>query len=282
MKNVLLPTDFSDNAWNALFTAVKLYADLPCQFFLLHTYEPEIANMLGDKSKRRLGVIYDSLRKHSNQELDKILEYLEKNHKNGKHTFEKISKPDDLVSVIKEKIKEKDIDVVIMGTKGATGAKKVFMGSNTVKVIKAVRNKPVIAVPENHDLQRLEHIIFPTDFTRHYEAFELQTLLELSALWKSRISIFQVAQEFLMNDTQKSNKKLLTIRLKDIMHDFHKVEMKVDVAEAIGEFAQESDADMLALIHYRHTFLEKLTREPVVKKVAFQTQIPLLVLPELS
>lgn len=47
MKNILIPTDFSDSSWNALFTAVKLYANVPCHFYILNTYKPDIRNLLG-------------------------------------------------------------------------------------------------------------------------------------------------------------------------------------------------------------------------------------------
>ena len=282
MKKIVLPTDFSDTAWNAMFTALKLYADIPCHFFILNAYEPDFANVMGDKSKQRLGVIYDSMSKYSHQELDKILEYLKENHDNPNHTFEKISIGDDLVSAVKQLMPEKDIDIVIMGTTGATGAKEVFIGSNTVKVIKSVRNRPVLAIPEKHNFQVLNQVLFPTDFSNTYEPFELASLIELTSLWTAKIIIFQVAQEFLLKAEQESNKTLLARRFKDVKHDFRQVEMLGDVAEAITDYVDETDADMVCLIHYKHTFLEKLTREPVVKKVAFHTPVPLLVLPELA
>lgn len=282
MKRILLPTDFSKNAWNALFTAVKLYADVTCHFYLLNAHELSFANLLGHKGKQRLGVIYDSMEAYSNQELDKVLDYLKKNHKNSRHTFEKVSRTDDLESAIKEMVLKNDIEMIILGTQGATGAKEVYMGSHAVKVIKAIRNRPIIAVPENHDLQRLKRIVFPTDFTKPYESFELKPLIELASLWKTKITVFQVGQEFLMNDTQIANQELLVKRLGAIAHDFREVEFKTSVTEAIGDFAKEQKADMVAFIHYKHTFMEKLTREPVVKKVAFHSGIPLLILPELS
>jgi nucleotide-binding universal stress UspA family protein len=282
MKQILLPTDFSDNAWNALFTALKLYADVPCHFYLLNAHEPGIANLLGDKGKQRLAVIYDSMKEYSNQELNKVLDYLKKNHRNSKHTFEKISRTDDLVSAIQEILLKKDMDMIIMGTKGATGAKEVFMGSNTVKVIKAIRNRPVMAIPESYDFQILGKVIFPTDFTQFFEPFELSPLVELTLLWKAHIAVFQVALEFQLSDSQKMNKTLLDKRLADTNHSFHEVKMKEDITKGIQDFAKEKEAGMIALIHYGHTFLEKLTREPVVKKVAFHSKIPLLVLPELS
>lgn len=280
MKNILIPTDFSDNAWNALFTATKLYADIRCHFYLLNAHEPNFTNLLSNKGEQRLGIIYDSMEAYSNQELDKVLDYLKKNHKNKKHRFDRISFTEDLVTAIAETLLKKDIDSIVMGTKGATGAKEIFIGSNTVKVIKAIRNRPIVAVPESYDIQSLRQIIFPTDFTRTYENFELQPMVALSKLWQAQILVFQVGQEFLMSDTQITNKEALTKRLEGTTHSFHQVKFKSGVAKAIDDFAEEKEADMIALIHYRHTFMEKLTREPVIKKVAFQTEVPLLVLPE--
>lgn len=279
MKKILLPTDFSDNAWNALFTALKLYAGQKSHFCLLNAHEPNFANLLGDKGKQRLAVIYDSMDAYSNQELDKVLDYLKKNHKNDNHTFEKVSRTDDLVSAIKNIIGQKDIDTIVMGTQGTTGTKGVFMGSQTVKVIKAIRNRPILAVPEGYDFQELKKIVFPTDYLRPYESFELRPLVDLATAWESRILVFQVGLEFLMNDVQKINKKLLTERLKPVKHDFHEVDFKISIAQGISDFSKGNEADMIALIQYEHTFMEKLIREPVVKNVAFHTKIPLLVLP---
>ncbi len=282
MKRILIPTDFSDNAWNAIFTALKLYTDVTCHFYLLNAHEPNFANLMGNKGKQRLGFIYDSMEAYSNQELDKVMDYLKKNHKNDKHTFEKISRTDELVSAIKEIVLKKNIEIIIMGTQGATGAKEVFMGSNTVKAIKTIRNRPFIVVPDNYDFKALNKIVFPTDFTRPYESFELKPLVELASLWKTNILIFQVGQEFLMTDTQITNRELLSERLEEIAHDFFDVEFKTSVVDAIGHFTKEQDGDLVSLVHYEHTFMERLIREPVIKKVAFHSKVPMLVLPELS
>ncbi|NKI25194.1 universal stress protein [Arenibacter sp. 6A1] len=279
MKNILLPTDFSDNAWNAMFTALKLFANEPCCFMLLNAYDPELSKVLGEKGKQRLGVIFDSLAEQSDRGLDKVLTYLGEHHRNPTHTFEKISKSDHLINAISETVRQKEIELIVMGTTGATGAKEIFIGSNTVKVLHKIRNRAILAVPEAHNFQQLKRIVFPTDFSNYFEAHELEPLIRLASLWKAEVYVFQVALEFVMSDTQKSNKELLSKRLKGIEHSFHKVEIEVNVAKAITEFARETEADMIALMHYHHSFMEKLTREAVVKKIGFHTEVPLLVLP---
>ncbi|MCM4169340.1 hypothetical protein KCTC52924_00594 [Arenibacter antarcticus] len=280
MKIILLPTDFSDSAWNAMFTALKLYADLACHFIILNSYEPDFANILGDKGKQRLGVIYDSMGKQSQLELDKILEYLGQHHKNQNHTFEKVSIAANLLTAIKETMVAKHIDCIVMGTTGATGAKEVFMGSNTVKVLNAIRNRPLIVVPIEYNFQSLKRLVFPTNFLKYFEASELNPMLELAKMWEAETFIFQVGTDFLLSDFQLSNQSVLKKYFGSLSHSFFTVKWKVNVAKTITGFAMENNADMISLIHYGHSFFEKLTREAVVKKMGFHTSIPLLVLSE--
>ncbi|UWX54407.1 universal stress protein [Maribacter litopenaei] len=126
MKKIILPTDFSENAWNAIFTALKIYMDVECHFYILNAYEPGVLKPLGTKSHRRLDVIYDSLSQHSEKELAEILAYLEINHKNPNHSFETVSVESTLEVALQKTASEKDVDLIIMGTQGATGAKQVF------------------------------------------------------------------------------------------------------------------------------------------------------------
>ena len=280
MKNILLLTDFSDNAWNAIFAALKMHEHIKCNFYLLNTYEPSFANILGDKSKERLGVIYESLAKNSSIELDKILQYLVVNHNNKNHTFEKLSISDDIINAVNEVCTEKDIDLIVMGTKGATGAKEIFMGSNTVELIKKVNHCPIFAVPSKHDFKDMDTILFPTEFTRPYTKYELKPLIELATVWNSEILICYVAQEFTLLEEQITNKEVLTKRLGKVAHSFHNVELQATVADSISSFAKDTMADIIVMINYEHTFIEKLTREAVVKKVGFHSKIPLLVLPQ--
>ena len=281
MKKILILTDFSDPAWNALFTALKLHEGRNCQFYILHTYEPSFAGVLGTTAKKRVGVLYDSLEAHTDGELDKIEDYLELHHHDPHHHFQTVSLAEDLVEGIQKTVREDEIDLIVMGTKGATGAREVFMGSNTVRVIKKVRNCPILVVPSVNDFKMLKAVIFPTDFTQHYDPYELSPLLDLVNAWEARIIVFQVAQEFKLSPEQEANKRLLEKRLQSTKVEWKRGSLKSTVEAAIMEFIEACDADMIALIHYQHTFMERLTHEPVIKKVGFHTPVPMLVLPDL-
>ncbi len=280
MKKILLPTDFSDNAWNAIFTAVKLYANVKCHFYLLHAYEPNALNLLGRKGQQRLGTIYDSLSQYSVQELDKILAYLKENHHNPNHSFETISQSDILEDGVRKVISAQDIDLIVMGTQGATGAKQVFMGSNTVKILKHIENCAVLAVPSEYNFQVLKSVVFPTDFTKNYRKYQLQPLTELALHWKADIQVVHIALEFILNEQQKMNQKLLKERFKGLGVEFRNIDFEADISYTLEKFMVVTSIDLMAMIRYHHTFWEKLIGEPVVKKIAFHTKVPLLILPE--
>jgi nucleotide-binding universal stress UspA family protein len=280
MKNVLLLTDFSKDAWNAIFMAVKLYADMECKFYVLHTYEPKQENITGFKSSTRAGVVYQSLLEASVGQLGEVMEYLEENHKNPKHSFEKLSIAGGLVETIKDLLPRYDLDTIFMGTKGSTGAKEIFMGSNAVKVIKHIKNCAIVVVPESYDFQRLGSLVFPTEYAHFFPKNVLRPLLKLIKLWNSEVKIFHVAQTFSLLDIQKANKEILKKRFEGDTTSFHRVIIKTTVAEAIRQFAEEEKANLIVLTNYSHDFFDGLTQEPVVKKVTFRTEIPLMVLPD--
>ncbi|WP_445381376.1 universal stress protein [Robiginitalea sp. IMCC43444] len=282
MKTILIPTDFSRNAWNALFTLLKLFTHQQARILILNTYEPQLANLLGDRSELRLGAIYESLGKESREQMQDLLGYLQQNHHNPRHQFEAIHRSGDLLQALRALTNEYPVDLIVMGTQGATGAKKVFLGSNTVRVLKAIRNKPLLVVPEDFDFQQLRTVVFPTDYIKYYEPYEISILLDLVKVWDARLQIVYVGSEFKLTSNQESHQKLLSAKLKGIPHSFVNQKLKGSVSDTIRDYAENKDAELIALVHYKHSILEVLTHNPVSKRIAFETRIPLLVLPELK
>lgn len=280
MKRILLTTDFSENAWNAIFTALKLYADVHCQFYILHVYEPNTLNLLGSRSQQRLGIIYDSLSKYAKQELEGILNYLKINHLNPNHHFTAISRSETLEEAAGSVATEYDIDLVIMGTQGATGAKEVFLGSNTVNVLNNIKNIPLLAVPVGFNFQKLKTIIFATNFMAPYKKNELEQMIELATLWTAKIEVVHATIESKLNDTQISNKSILKDRLNVVDYSFKDIPFNGNISNSIDAYAAPKKSCFLSIIRHHQTFWERVIGEPVVKKIAFHSNIPVLFLPQ--
>jgi len=279
MKKVLLPTDFSDNAWDALTYAIRLYDDIPCLFYILNTYQVSTSRMTNTMHKERDTHMYRALKEESEEELKKIENYLNDNLLNDKHEYKIISKTGSLLTVIKWIVYDENIDIIVMGTSGATGAKEIFMGSNTVKIIKHVDLCPIISVPLKYEYEEPEQVAFANDFKRQLSAIELNCLIELQLIHNFEIRIIHVKKEDYLDNAQQQNKDMLSQFFDKENTVFEEIITGTSIAEAINDYNEEHKIDMICLINYEHSFIEKLTHEPIIKKISFHSSVPLLILP---
>jgi len=283
MKNILLPTDFSENSWNAIRYILELYKTETCTFHLLNTYTPVIPNSRFMASSLQPSTIDEGSRDASNRGLDKILKRIQKTFKNKNHSFKTKCSFSLLIDEIKDVIEAESIDLVVTGTKGASGIDEVFLGSNTVRIIKAIRNCPVLTIPQDFDYVQPQEIIFATDFKRYYSTSELLPLIDLAKSFKATIRIVYVQNEIkALSEIQQFNLNMLRKYFAEIDHYVHTVSELNSVSKTLEVFADELDIHLLAMLNYQHSFMERMTREPVVKQIAFHTKVPLLVIPELG
>ncbi|NCT16681.1 MAG: universal stress protein [Flavobacteriaceae bacterium CG_4_8_14_3_um_filter_34_10] len=280
MKNILLPTDFSENAWNALKYSVKLYEKVPCTFYLLNTYQiaPTIgANLVNRENSNRLAEL---LKEDSVNGLQQWIAKIEKTFKNPNHSFEYLSDAESVLNSIRKNVAILDISLVVMGTKGASGLKEIFMGSNTVRVIQSMKLCPILAVPENVKFVKPKEIAFPTDFNRFFSESELKPLVELAKLFGSSIKVVHINKEETLSDVQQYNLMMLKRHLKTVDHYTYWLPDSKKIANAITIFIEDLDIDLLAMVNYNHSIIEKITHEPVIKSIGFKVTIPFLVIPE--
>src|SRR5690606_32726141 len=141
MKNILFPTDFSKTADNAFVYALHLAKTLGADLHVLHTYSMPIVTGLGIESTEVIQQVFDNVEltsfedfKNEAAELRKIAE--DEGLSDVKLSFD--FQEGDLIINIMEAISKENIDLVVMGTTGASGFGKKFFGSNTVNTIKSI------------------------------------------------------------------------------------------------------------------------------------------------
>ncbi|WP_010518599.1 universal stress protein [Croceivirga radicis] len=282
MKSVLIPTDFSENAWNAISFAMQLFKEENVTFYLLNTYTPAITTNRFMAPMDGVGLV-NSVQQRSEAGLANTVEQINSNFDNPKHQLETISSFSLLVDAVKDAVETFAINLIVTGTKGASGVEEVFMGSNTVRIIKNTKRCPVLVVPQNFDFIRPTEIAFATDFTRFYALSELMPLIDMAKMFKATIRIVHVQYEIkALTELQQFNLNMLRRYFIDVEHYIHTVSELHSVSQTLEVFTEELQIHLLALLNYQHSYMEKMTREPIVKRTAFHTQIPLLVIPELG
>lgn len=275
MKKILVPTDFSKNAFNALKYAVQLFQEKKCIFYLLNTYTPVLYN-----SEYLVNTVLsmDEIYKHNSVKgLLKVAKRIKKEFSNDKHIFKTISSFNTLNEEIKDQVKARGIDLVVMGTQGVTGAEQVLMGTNTVHAIKKA-SCPLLAIPSNFKFRKPKNILYATDYENQEIDSFLRPVTELAKDLGSTINVLHIISEKQLTPEQLSTKKLLLEYLKDIPHHFYTIEQET-IPKGIIQFQKENSMDMLVMITQKHSFFESLFFRPVVNTIGLQLTMPFMVIP---
>ncbi|MCA0154120.1 universal stress protein [Winogradskyella vincentii] len=274
MKKILLPTDFSDNSWSAIVYALKLFQEEYCTFYVLNSIALKASTMSNFSN-----TLLKKMKDNALIELLEIRDQLISSDANANHEFHTVLSMHDLIDAIDAEVKQNNIDLIVMGTKGATGAKEIFIGSNTVRVIKKIQNCPILLVPDEHDFVSPRQIAFPTDFKHKYTVEQLAPLIDMAELYNSKIRILHINEEEKLSNKQELNYENLKEKLSDYRSSFHWMPDYSTKEVEINEFISELEIDLLAMVNNKHSWLEKITHEPVIKKIGFQPLIPFLVIP---
>ncbi|MCK8520948.1 universal stress protein [Aquimarina sp. D1M17] len=279
MKRVLIPTDFSDNSWNAIVYAMALYANIPCEFTLLNTYELKSVQLASTLSSQRVGYFYDSVKEESQEGLKMIIDDINNCRTNSAHVFKTFSKQGSFVEVVQNLVTTSVFDMIVIGTKGATGAKELFLGSNAQNLIKGVDHCPVLVIPEESFFKDISELAFATDFERMYYKSEVRPIINLAEYYDARVRMIHVYDDPKLSHVQRYNSNSLEQYFKNIKYDFHVIPDFSTIEKAIQAFCEEFEIDILVMVKYEHSFIERLMREPVIKKISFHTTIPFLIIP---
>lgn len=280
MKNILVATDFSNNAYCALFNATKLLASRPCTFYILNVFD-EKTPLLGKKAKLFGGKkLLEQLQTESTEKLTEIQHKIVLDNENPEHKFQTLSKKGTLSKTIVNLIDERKIDLVVMGNKGLTEAVDIFFGSNTIKVVNKITQCPILAVPGEMDFKEPKEIAFITDYKKGCTKKSIAPLLFLASLTKASIRVMHINDTEILSKEQESHRKLLELCLKNVDHSFHGMQAFDDKAKVIDVFLKKLKIDLYAMVNHKQNLFEKLTHEPVIKDVSMYSDTPFLILPE--
>ncbi|MEL0456606.1 universal stress protein [Flavobacteriaceae bacterium SZ-1-7] len=275
MKNILLPTDFSKNSIGAINYAMQLLKDEACHFYILNVQKA--SSFITDDLMvvNSSATVYKTLIDASKKSMENIVLSIKKKFKNSKHEFHTIVDYDNFVDSINQVCSNQDIDLIIMGTHGASGLEKVFFGSNTAHVMQRSKT-PVLAIPHGYKFTKLDAIAFTTSNLTFFKIKDLMALKYLVKYHRAKLNILHVADEQSAQN-QALNEGFFQVYFNDANNELVNLNGK-DVFDVIHDYIKNHDIKMLAMMNKKHSFLERLfTRHPV-ETFAFKIDIPLLVM----
>ncbi|APZ45470.1 universal stress protein [Polaribacter reichenbachii] len=280
MKNILLPTDFSENSWNAIAYAISMHKDEVCNFYLLNVNRINNTITSDIPYTPNSEVIDTIILKPSKQKLRKVVERINKVFtKNKNHKFYTLIDYNYFIDSIRKHVSEKNIDLIVMGTKGASGLKELLIGSNAGEVITKVSCSTLI-VPENATYSSIKEIAFPTDFILSYNTSVLNSIINILKKEKASLRILHIVQRGLeLSLDQQNNKEVLEDLFSNFKHSFHSLSNS-KVEDAIQCFVESRDIDMMAMVAKNLNYFQQILFHSKVEKISYHTNVPFLVLHE--
>jgi nucleotide-binding universal stress UspA family protein len=280
-RKILLPTDFSKNAWHAIKYALELYKADSCDFYLLNVFSIIGSSFESIKNLEPGTKLYETVKAKSESGLAKIMEMLTLlNVDYSKHHFKTISTFNDPLEAIKEIVEQKDIEMIVMGTKGSKNSKHIAYGSTAIYVMEKVRNCAVIVVPEKAKHTLPKEIVFPTSYKTHYKRRELNTLVDVAKKSGAKIVILHISKENKLDKNQEEHKQMLQEIFEEVEYTFHELS-KYSLESAITIFIESRDSDMVAFINKKHSFFGSALTQPLVKGMGFNSKVPILIMHDL-
>ena len=270
LKNILVPTDFSACAKNALINAINIAEFSKAKLILMSAFHVPVpharvgtativhtlASEVEDVVKEDFETLVNSLPQLARIDYECII----------KHGF--------AVEEVLSAIEDYHIDLVIMGTHGATGVEEVFLGSNTNNVIKKSKI-PVLAIPENAGLNQINNIVLASDYLEIEDYKKLEALKMITELFNAELHVLHIsARQYISYESASEAKKLEHV-LKGIKRSYH-FQTHEKFEEGLNQYIDDHQIDMVVILPRAHTFLERVLKRSHTSKIVFHSKIPLL------
>lgn len=276
MRKIVIPSDFSENAFNALIFAAELFKYERSDFFILHAYADEVYNTEGLLTDELREEFKETTRNNSDLELEKILNRIQDLFPNPRHRFQSISAFGLLVDEVNDLVDRENADIIITSTRGKTNDRKMTFGSNTLQIIKYVQC-PVLSIPENYSYSDPKRILFPTNYMLPYQKRELKLVGDLARSFCTQIHMLYISRFPLDSFRQKDNQLAIKEQFYDVDLEFHQIDEQ-EKTKAILKSIEDLKIDMLILVNSRHSYLENVLYKSTLDRIGLHPRIPFLVL----
>lgn len=266
IENILIPVDFFESSKNALKVAITIAKKADAKIHMvnsvhIHSPMPDghmIDAIVGD---------YEQQVKESFEELEsEIIELQDVPHDHDRFVSY-------LSDAIYSESKQKNIDLIVMGTRSQHTMGERLLGTNAIDVITQAE-VPVLVIPEEYHDFNPKRIGFASDFLDVPDYGPLQILNIFSSLYEAEVMVFHIAED-ISEDEQKQIDKIKE-NLLSLPNTSIRTVSAESVVEGIKEFTSSHQLDVLTMMPRKHELFERLFVKSVTKTIAIDIDIPLL------
>ena len=264
---VLLPTDFSENASVATEFAIDIAKRTNGFILAVHAYD------VPHYERSMTTSLLIEMKKSAEQNMEDFEEkYLAKSGVNYECQVV-IGNP---IRLSREMVKNHNMEMLVMGTKGASGIEEFLIGSNAASVIHNV-DVPVLVVPPSSQVKPIRRIVLATDLSFQSKKPPLERLAKFARVYDAEIDLLHIQGN---EGIPAGTRELVAEAMGDVKHSYHINSKTDDIEAAILNYCEEKQTDVVSAISKRYGFFQGLFHKSLTSKLAYHSKIPLLALHE--
>ncbi|MBN8853986.1 MAG: hypothetical protein BGO55_10300 [Sphingobacteriales bacterium 50-39] len=274
MNNFLVPIDFSETSRNAARYAAYISTLVPDAHLILYNvfdsleYGSDSSPLATDEEedagrKAIMELALESVRTEISPITSaRITLVAEESHR--------------FLDTLEKYVNNNNIQLIVMGITGATRLGQIFMGSNTLNLIKR-GTVPVIIVPPHAHSESAKNVMLLTDFQDIENTIPLQTVKSVLDMFKPRLHIVNVDHEHYVQVTEeyKTERAKLEGLLKDYSPEFYFIRL-FDFMDAINQFVVDNKIDLILTFPRKHSFLSNIFKTTNTTQLAYHSYVPIV------
>lgn len=272
MKKILVPTDFSDGAYNALIHALHHAAATGASVTVVHAY------LMPPTGTAVMVDITDLLRKNAEENLEELRTRLTSLNIAKSVEVSYKAKHGTVTDVLHRMTEKGDYDLVVMGTQGASGITEKFLGSNAAAAARNIKC-PLLAVPAEKPYKEIEKIVIATDLRdlKNPNVFGIvESLAEKHEAVIRFLHVRKTDEEFDHAKSEQFKKQVTnTFNKKAPVFTFI---FENDIEDGLSDALEKDGADLLTVIHRERGFFQSLFHSSVSQTLVNEAAMPVLVL----
>ncbi|MBN2175893.1 MAG: universal stress protein [Bacteroidales bacterium] len=268
MKTILVPTDFSDYALFALKAAASIARKIKAKIVLAHVY-----NLPSDGMDMHYYIdqYYQDIKKQAVVELNKFaaMDFLKR------IKVEKLVLTDMLMWQIVTLERFKGIDLIVIGSHGKSGFNKIFIGSNTEKIVR-LADSPVLTIKNELEDFSIDRMVFASNFYEEaYAAFE--KIKFFADIYHSHIDLLKVITPKNFEPSAQSVKLIHDFISKFKLNDCSiNIYNSFNIEQGIIDFSIEKNSDLIAIETHGRTGFAHLINGSLTEDLLKQESKPIL------
>jgi nucleotide-binding universal stress UspA family protein len=271
MKTIIIPTDFSPAATNAMNYGVDMALAVNASVLLLHVYNIPVS--YGDIPVALLSV--DEMKKTADDTIDRVKKDLE-HITSGKLKITTETCMGNIVDELEEECKKIQPFAVVMGTTGSSAVERTLFGSTTLTAIKHL-TWPVICVPKGKEYGKgIRKIGLACDFREVAQTTPVSEIIEFVKEFHAQLFVLNVDhdnQQFRSDTPEQS--AILHTALEEVHPEFHFITHR-DIEDGINEFAEKNGLDLVIAIPKKHKLLEGIFKKSSTSQLVFESHVPVM------